>query len=283
MSCCGSAVLFIINIVFITMGLFLFTGGITVVHFQGENIEKIIDLIYTLLQKIDAGSQKDDINKIIRNIFTFVSPFGIAIAIIGIGCVIISLFGICGVCMNNKKLFGIYAVFVGILALAVLITPVVLYYKRNDFIAETIKFYNESVKGYRSLKLPDVRSVFVAVTSITLKCCGLKSGEDFTKSTNFQGTDTFNGVQYSGIRYPPICCKFNFSIVIASDTCPDDFNEQNSNMQYGCEEKLKDVISEYSYTAFIVLYGGSTVLMAILTFTVAKIRSIGDKPTSVED
>nr|AAP05954.1 hypothetical protein, putative CD9/CD37/CD63 antigens [Schistosoma japonicum] len=282
MACIRPAVLIIINIVFITFGLILFTGGITVVHFQGENIEKISDLIHILLQKINAESQKDDIDKIIRNIFTFVSPFGITIAIIGIGCVIIALFGFCGVCRNNKKLLGIYAFFVGILTLAMLTTPVVLYYKKDDFIAKTENLYVESTKSYVSLKSPDVRSVFVAVTSITLKCCGSKSGADFVDSTNFQPTQTFNGKTYLNSKYPPFCCKFNFFIVIADETCPSEFNAQNSNIANGCVEELKNVISQYSYTAFIVLYIGSTALIVIFAFIAIEIRSIGKKPIPVD-
>ncbi|KAH8856804.1 Tetraspanin-CD63 receptor [Schistosoma japonicum] len=241
MSCCGSAVLIIINIVFITFGFLLIIGGIIAVRFQRETIDKIINLINTMLKHLGNESQQEAINNYIRNIFKFGSPIGTAIVIIGIGCVIISLFGICGVCMNNKKLLGIYAFFVGILAVAMLLTLALYYYQRK-----------------------------------VLNCCGENGGDDFKNAINFTGNDALNDQTYTNIKYPLVCCKFNPQINFVDPECPRGFTITNSNINRGCKVELEEAFSQYSYIVVIALTSGSVLQMAIFSLTVAKIRSIRD-------
>ncbi|KAH8856802.1 Tetraspanin-CD63 receptor [Schistosoma japonicum] len=276
MSCCGSAVLIIINIVFITFGFLLIIGGIIAVRFQRETIDKIINLINTMLKHLGNESQQEAINNYIRNIFKFGSPIGTAIVIIGIGCVIISLFGICGVCMNNKKLLGIYAFFVGILAVAMLLTLALYYYQRKVLIETGLDLFRNSLKNYKSMASLTPDNVLAVFVSISLNCCGENGGDDFKNAINFTGNDALNDQTYTNIKYPLVCCKFNPQINFVDPECPRGFTITNSNINRGCKVELEEAFSQYSYIVVIALTSGSVLQMAIFSLTVAKIRSIRD-------
>ncbi|KAH8856799.1 tetraspanin-CD63 receptor [Schistosoma japonicum] len=243
----------------------------------------MIQLIAMALHQLGFKNVNLAYFSIIANLLKLVSPFGTAITIIGVVCVIIGLFGICGVCMNNKKLLGIYAFFVGSIALALLITLCVLQYRIDIFTDTALILYRKGVENYQSMTSDTVDTIFTVYVSIKLNCCGENGGNDFKNAVNFNGTDAFHGVQYSGIQFPVICCQFNPKSELVDLTCPNEFTNTNSNINRGCKEPLAEVISQYSYIAVIALTSGLVLLMVILSFAVVKIRSIGDKSISVKD
>ncbi|KAK4467716.1 hypothetical protein MN116_008650 [Schistosoma mekongi] len=209
----------------------------------------------------------------------FLVPIVIAITILGIVSVIISLLGCCGACCNMKILLWIYEILVGILALALLVIISVYFIHKKSITNTAITVLNTGVTNYQSMTSHKLDSLFVAIISIKLNCCGVDGGEDFAKSTNFWRNDTYAGKQYTDIKYPLICCKWNRSQPITNFRCPKSFTDRNSNINRGCMDPLKNVIFQYLDISAYALIGVFVLLFFIFLFTVTIMRSGGAMET----
>ncbi|CAH8866687.1 unnamed protein product [Trichobilharzia szidati] len=244
-------VLIAMNTVSMAAGLILLTVGALMVWGQSVIQSLLNNFVTSLINQYLKGTDALQITELVTRILTSTSPVGMALFILGAVCTGISVFGYCGACCNMKTLLYIYALLVGILAGAVMVTFSV-YFARKDMLGQkVIDLFKQSVDNYKSMKANTVDSLIVGLVSPQLQCCGVQNGSDFQKSGNFEKNDTYGGESYYDLAYPVVCCKMTEKYVIVSKTCPKEFTVDNSNFNVGCQEPLKHFFLKYmDFVAF---------------------------------
>ncbi|CAH8550860.1 unnamed protein product [Schistosoma turkestanicum] len=264
-------VLIAMNTVSLIVGLALLILGALMVWGQTVIQSLLNNFITNLISQYMKGSDTGQINELVTRILTSTSPVGLAVFILGCVCAGISLFGYCGACCNMKILLYIYAMLVGVLALAFLVTFSVYFSRKDEIGSKVIDLFQMSVNGYQSMEANTLDSLVVGLISPPLQCCGVNGGDDFKSSPNFKRTDTYGGKSYSNIEYPVPCCKMNANYAITDSTCPNTFTDANSNAKQGCKEPLKALFLQYMDYVAYGLIGAFVVLLLVVLFTLLTI------------
>ncbi|XP_018653608.1 putative tetraspanin-CD63 receptor [Schistosoma mansoni] len=264
-------VLIVMNTVSMIVGLVLLILGALMVWGQSVIQSLLNNFITNLINQYIKGTDSGQINEMVTRILTSTSPVGMAVFILGAVCTGISLFGYCGACCNMKILLYIYAILVGALALAFLITFSVYFSRKDEIGNRAIDLFETSVKNYQSMAANTIDSLVVGLISPPLQCCGVNNGDDFTTSPNFWRNDTYGGKTYNNIAYPVVCCKLNQNYAIIDSTCPDQFNENNSNYKTGCRGPLKELFLKYMDFVAYGLIAAFVILLLVVIFTLLTI------------
>nr|CAH8867074.1 unnamed protein product [Trichobilharzia regenti] len=244
-------VLIAMNTVSMVAGLILLTVGALMVWGQSVIQSLLNNFITSLINQYLKGSDALQITELVTRILTSTSPVGLALFILGAVCTGISVFGYCGACCNMKTLLYLYALLVGVLAAAVMITFSVYFARKDQLGLQVVELFKQSVDNYKSMKANTVDSLIVGLISPQLQCCGVQNGSDFQKSGKLDKNDTYGGETYYDLAYPVVCCKMNDKYVITSTTCPREFNAENSNYNVGCKEPLQTFFLKYmDFVAF---------------------------------
>ncbi|KAK4467718.1 hypothetical protein MN116_008652 [Schistosoma mekongi] len=264
-------VLIAMNTVSLIAGLALLIVGALMVWGQSVIQSLLNNFLTNLINQYNQGSSAAQINELVTRILTSTSPVGMAVFILGSVCAGISLFGYCGACCNMKILLYIYAILVGTLALAVLVTFSVYFSRKEEIGNKAIDLFQTSVNNYQSMEANNLDSLVVGLISPPLKCCGVNDGEDFRKSANFWRNDTYGGQTYNNIDYPVPCCKMNENYAITDSSCPNTFTTQNSYYNVGCKGPLKALFLKYMDYVAYGLIGVFVLLLLVVLFTILTI------------
>ncbi|CAH8629561.1 unnamed protein product [Heterobilharzia americana] len=259
-------VLIAMNTVSMLVGLVLLTVGALMVWGQSVIQSMLNNFLTALINQYLKGTDASQITELVTRILTSTSPIGLALFILGAVITGVSVFGYCGACCNMKILLYIYALLVGILAGAVMVTFSVYFARKEQLGQQVIELFKQSVQNYHSMQANTIDSLVVGLISPQLKCCGVENGEDFVNSSNFWKNDTYGGQTYNNIRYPVPCCKMSDKYVISDSTCPNTFTETNSNFKVGCKEPLEKLFLQYMDYVAYGLVGAFVILLLVVVF-----------------
>ncbi|CAH8593489.1 unnamed protein product [Schistosoma mattheei] len=260
-------VLIAMNTVSLIVGLALLILGALMVWGQSVIQSLLNNFVTNLIHQYIKGSDGGQINELVTRILTSTSPVGLAVFILGAVCTGISIFGYCGACCNMKILLYIYAILVGALALAFLVTFSVYFSRKDEIGNKAVEMFETSVKNYQSMEANTLDSLVVGLISPPLQCCGVDGGSDFKNSPNFWKNDTYGGQTYTNIEYPVPCCKMNKNYAISDSTCPGQFNDNNSYYKNGCRGPLKEFFLKYMDYVAYGLIGAFVLLLLVVLFT----------------
>ncbi|CAH8655587.1 unnamed protein product [Dicrocoelium dendriticum] len=261
-------VLVVLNTVTGLAGLVLLAFGALVVW--GQDVLKNIlnEFLVPLLQSVGSGTDAPQVTELVTRVLTSASPVGIVIFSVGAAISIASAIGYCGAYCNYKILLYVYAAIVGLLALIVLICFCVYFAKKDEFGDYVVKLFAESVQKYRSMQENNVDSLLVGLIQPPLKCCGIDGPADFKNMSN---TDHYGGKDYIGITVPIPCCKMNDKYEITDPQCPKMATTNNSNIDQGCREPLKQAFIHYMNFAAYGLIATFIILIVLILFTILTI------------
>nr|AAW25674.1 SJCHGC02534 protein [Schistosoma japonicum] len=156
-------VLIAMNSVSLIVGLALLIVGALMVWGQSVIQSLLNNFITNLINQYIQGSSGAQINELVTRILTSTSPVGMAVFILGCVCAGISLFGYCGACCNMKILLYIYAILVGILALAFLVTFSVYFSRKDEIGNKAIELFQTSVNNYQSMVANNLDSLVIGL------------------------------------------------------------------------------------------------------------------------
>ncbi|CAH8866657.1 unnamed protein product [Trichobilharzia szidati] len=237
--------LLIAGISMIIYGGFLIWSKQTVDSYTGQYINATLVRLHgkniTLLRPIVLNAALDYTGIIGTGFFLW----GMFLIMI-IGC------GIWGILM--KKYMAMYlftavvfakCLIMFIMALCFAINPVTMMYSFKTLTTEYVENYVSSTSI-------DHYSLLLNVLMAQAGCCGVENGEDFAEAKYMQERYKFaNRIKYNVLKYPYTCCKYLKSFEAFDPSCPESFNELNSNVRIGCWP----IIEKYLTT----LYGKITI------------------------
>ncbi|THD27218.1 Tetraspanin-CD63 receptor [Fasciola hepatica] len=261
-------ILFVVNFLTSLVGLGLgVVGGLMI--WGTPVLQYILDqlmqkFIQSLSPVIDAAAFSEIVNRLI----TATSPIGLALFVLGCVIFLISLIGYSGACCDSKILYYVYQILLALLAALVVALVVTYYFKKDAVAGFALDIFADSVNKYKSMATNDVHSLIVGFISPALNCCGVHNASDFVNMLHW---DEFQSINFTNLEYPLICCKMDATYKIIDMTCPRHFTTDNSNVDRGCSEPLREnffQFMDYVVIALIVGLGLLLLLIGLTTFTV---------------
>ncbi|OON18249.1 tetraspanin family protein, partial [Opisthorchis viverrini] len=218
-------------------------AGIALIVVGGVIIESQDFVTQQLRTAFDTASQttgadEEFFYKVAKLFQKLAGPLGIALLVIGIFLFVTAIICFVGVCCHVRVMVIIYAVVVGVIALAHIILVIVYFSKKDLFLTAVYDSMDDMTKNYKSIESGEVESVTFGLLMSMLECCGFNDANDFTAAgSQFTREDSYNGVQFANIQYPVPCCKTG-SVGQNGDDCPQTFTVANSNIRTGCKQKI---------------------------------------------
>ncbi|KAA0192813.1 Tetraspanin [Fasciolopsis buskii] len=231
-------------------------------------------VVYTLLRdyiypSVNGLADSTQTKTAIENIIKMLTPFGLAIFIVGIILLVLCCMGLVGACLNSRCLITLYLAIHGVLLIAELLV-VIIYLAKPSIITDGAKqLVSDSVNSYVSYNSTDVSSSLLTFIMPSLNCCGVVNGSDFANSTSFQREIQYNN-QTITLQYPVPCCKLDGNYK-PMDNCPVSFTTENSNINQGCWTLLETELNRYGHIVAYVCLGviGLQVILMIAALILA--------------
>ncbi|TPP66886.1 Tetraspanin [Fasciola gigantica] len=264
--CASRCLLIVVNTIFVIVAIICcIVGG-----FLAWNMQ----VVYTLLRdyiypSLNGPASSEQTKTAIENMIRMITPFGLAIFIVGIILLVLCCLGLVGACLNSRCLITVYLAIHGVLLIAELLV-VIIYLSKPAIITDNAKqLLTDSVNNYVSINSSDAYSSILTFIMPSLNCCGVLNGSDFDQSTSFQRDYEYNGNKFV-LKYPIPCCKLDSSRK-PIDNCPVDFTAQNSNINQGCWTVMETELNRYGHIVAYVCLGviGGQVLLIIAAMVLA--------------
>ncbi|CAH8866971.1 unnamed protein product [Trichobilharzia szidati] len=241
-------ILFIVNAVVAIVGLALVINGGLMAWSKNVPSQTFGDVWDDFFNKTEFSNTTSITKSISDAVMNISSHYSISIFIIGLVILCICVAGILGVCCKSSLCLKIYMAVIFLVILAHIITLAVYFTTKQSPEKFFVDFMNSSMYEYKSLSSGDPTSVLMGLAMIKFNCCGVNNGTDFKLSKVFVKKDTWNHKTYK-VEYPIPCCKFKADLEILSDTCPKNFNDENSNVNTGCLKPIHTYVFRYIDTA----------------------------------
>ncbi|KAK4476248.1 hypothetical protein MN116_001455 [Schistosoma mekongi] len=249
----SSTILVLFNIPLVLVGLGLVVFGALIRWNEKILVERITPAV---VEEIDDENAREAAQKLIEERITLFASYGLAIFFFGLFICILSLCGVCGVCCKSKILLGLYAAFLLVIFLALLVFTIVFGTRKHWFRNELGISYRRSITSdyHMDNNFPPNTGFTVFVNEIQQKhkCCGSFDYRDF------QDNDSFKRQNY---KIPASCCKD-----MKDKECWERPTSQNSYKDTGCFEFLWSAAQPSYQIILYVLIG-----LLLLTFTFAVI------------
>nr|AAW26607.1 SJCHGC02761 protein [Schistosoma japonicum] len=217
----SSTILVLFNIPLVLVGLGLVVFGALIRWNEKILVERITPVV---VEEIDDENAREAAQKLIEERITLFASYGLAIFFFGLFICILSLCGVCGVCCKSKILLGLYAAFLLVIFLALLVFTIVFGTRKHWFRDELGISYRRSITSdyHMDNNFPPNTGFTVFVNEIQQKhkCCGSFDYRDF------QDNDSFKRQNY---KIPASCCKD-----MKDKECWERPTSQNSYKDTGC-------------------------------------------------
>lgn len=230
-------------VLLVILNVFVLIAGIALIVVGGVIVGSKQFVTQQLRTAFDTASQSTGANeevysRVLKLFQEIAGPLGIALLVFGIFLFVIAIICFVGVCCHVRVMVIIYAIIVGVIALAHIILVIVYFSKKDIFLKVIYDTVQDMVKKYRSIENGDTDSITLGMLMNALGCCGFNSADDFTApGTGFTRRDSYENVAFRNIAYPLPCCKAG-SVGQAADACPQTFTAANSNKYVSCKTKI---------------------------------------------
>ncbi|GAA47551.1 tetraspanin-CD63 receptor [Clonorchis sinensis] len=184
------------------------------------------------------GANEEIFYEVVKLFQQVAGPLGIALLVIGIFLFVTAIICFVGICCHVRVMVIIYAIIVGVIALAHIILVIVYFSKKDLFLTAIYDSMRGLTKNYKSIQSGEAESITFGMLMSMLECCGFNDATDFNAAgSQFAREDSYNGVEFANIQFPLPCCRRD-SIGQNANQCPQTFTAANSNIQTGCKQKI---------------------------------------------
>ncbi|TGZ69811.1 hypothetical protein CRM22_003518 [Opisthorchis felineus] len=255
--------LVILNILVVIAGIALMVVGGVIIGSRDFVVQQLRTAFDTASQS--TGANEEIFYKVVKLFQQVAGPLGIALLVIGIFLFVTAIICFVGVCCHVRVMVIIYAIIVGVIALAHIILVIVYFSKKELFLTAIYDSMEDMTKNYKSIESGEAESITFGLLMAMLECCGFNDANDFNAAgSQFTREDSYNGVEFANIQYPVPCCRRDAIGPNAND-CPRSFTADNSNTQTGCKQKIYERAVPILDTVIL----GSLVVLAVELFALA--------------
>ncbi|CAL8068119.1 unnamed protein product [Calicophoron daubneyi] len=245
----GSGVCVIIGFTIFTIGCLLTWSETLVEGYVKKQMKNY-------LEAIKMGGNKDARVHILEGLLEYTMPMGQSLFWVGL-----SMMGVCSAGLYgaiSRKRFALFVVSAILFAKVCTLLVILIAYHANPkaVLENSRKITRDKLLRYRQMYSADPDSLLLGMMMPDMKCCGLDGGEDFAGSLKFNRRMN-TGTKEIHLRYPVVCCKMNEHYKPIYDSCPELFDESNSNIQKGCWPIIQSRL-QYAYSRIAILVSITT-------------------------
>lgn len=241
----GQVVLVIVNIIFGILGLAILVSG-ALLKFK-ENL--VNGYVSDFLRQIQLQHLETDLVSVI-------STVAIICICVGVFVFLLSMFGCCGACCQQKILLTSYAIVV-LLILGAQIAAIVLTFQYKDEWQGSVKSEMKNVikDKYNGDNGTDIISMGINAAFMEFDCCGVDNYKDVELATGWVRTYMIDNQEVT-FKAPYFCCKnvdtetpkvdSGLFTSVNQTECATDPTNENSNYKKGCFDALEDIVMRYN-------------------------------------